>query len=51
MTFSGVTFFYDVQGGRVVTSSYVSDLLCFWSVSMSECVDGWCNIVFLGVRV
>ena len=28
-----------------------SDLMCLGSVSLSECVDGWCNVVFLGVRV
>ena len=34
----------DVHGFDVI-------LLCFRSVSLSECMDGWCNVVFLGVRV
>ena len=33
----------DVYGNAVIW--------CCWSVSLSECVDGWCNVVFLGVHV
>ena len=25
--------------------------MCFGSMSLSECVDGWFNVVFLGVSV
>ena len=32
---------------------YGNALICcvLGSVSLSECMDGWCNVVFLGVRV
>ena len=34
----------DVYGNEVI-------YLCFRSVLLSECVDGWCNVVFRAVRV